>query len=82
MKEIRLDTPQGYFEESFERTMNSVAGIRRRRRAALCICAAIVLALCADITLRIGDSRDRKDYYAMETEMAQLDIFLEINDII
>ena len=35
MEPIELKTPEGYFDDSFARTMSGVARIRKRRRAAV-----------------------------------------------
>lgn len=80
MKEIRLTTPEGYFEKSLEKTLASADRISRRRKKALYSFAAIVLLLgsCLSIYLIRSDATE-KEYLAQQIEMAQLDIFLEVN---
>lgn len=80
MSDIRLTTPEGYFEQSYERTVNAVSAIRRRRRAVLGCCAAVLLVSGLVYTgIAVRNAASEQDYYALEAEMAQLDIFLEIN---
>ena len=74
---IRLSTPEGYFEESLNRTLASAAIIRKRRRTALCCCVAFVLL--AGGALYALQSHYTKEYIAYQAEMAQIDIFLEVN---
>ena len=74
---IRLSTPEGYFEESLNRTLASAAAVRRRRRTALCCCA--VFALLAGGAFYAVQSHYMEEYLACQAEMAQLDIFLEVN---
>ena len=77
MHDIELKTPEGYFEESLSRTLSGVAAIRKRRAAALGAIAAVVLvAGIAWTTVRV---REQKAYVAEQAELAELDIFLEIN---
>lgn len=81
MSYIRLKTPEGYFEKSLKRTFASVEGIRKRRRAVLCTCIAVVLAggtYFSISTLRSNEGE--KEYLALQEELARLDIFLEINE--
>ena len=80
MSDIRLTTPEGYFEESYERTVNAVSVIKRRRKTVLGCCAVALLVsglVCTGVAVKNAVSE--QDYYAMEAEMAQLDIFMEIN---
>ena len=80
MSKIELKTPEGYFEESFEKTMASTARIRRHRRAAFGIAAAILLtAGIAFTSVRLRYAGEEKAYLAQQAELAELDIFLEIN---
>ena len=77
MHDIELKTPEGYFEESLSRTLSGVAAIRKCRAAALGAIAAVVLvAGIAWTTVRV---REQKAYIAEQAELAELDIFLEIN---
>ena len=80
MDNIELKTPEGYFEDSFARTMAGVSRIRKRRRAA--IAAVAVLLVIFGITyssIRGKKALEEKEYIALQTEMADYDIFLEIN---
>lgn len=80
MHDIELKTPEGYFEESFGRTMSGVAAIRRRRNAVLGVAAAlVVVAGIAFTSGRIRYAHEEKAYLAQQAELAGLDIFLEIN---
>lgn len=80
MKDIRLTIPEGYFEKSLEKTIASAERIRKRRRAILYSCAAVVLLLGTYFSVSSGRiSRDEEEYLAQQAEMARLDIFLEIN---
>lgn len=80
MSYVRLKTPEGYFEESLERTMASVDGIRRRRRTVLCSCIAAVLFAGMYVSIHaVRITEDRDEYVAQQEELARLDIFLEIN---
>lgn len=80
MNDIRLTTPEGYFEKSMERTMASVEGIRRRRKAVVSGVAAFVIVVAAFFSgVSIRNTKAQKDYYAMESEQARLDVFLEVN---
>lgn len=89
MSKINLTTPEGYFEKSMQTTMAAVEQVRRKRMAILSSVvvggvAAVALALFVmpdrDMTdsVSVGTSVEH-EYYAMEAEMARLDIFLEIN---
>lgn len=80
MKGIELKTPEGYFDESLRKTMAGVSRIRKRRKAALYACAAVLLFLgAAYASDRLADSRQEKAYLAQQAEIDRLDIFLEIN---
>lgn len=81
MSEIRLTTPDGYFESSFERTIASAERIRKRRKMVLCFSAAVLLIVGAYCSIHnINEMRMEKEYLAQQAEMARLDIFLEVND--
>lgn len=80
MDNIELKTPEGYFEDSFARTMVGVSWIRKRRMAAFG--AVAVLFVIFGITyssIRGKNALEEKEYIALQTEMADYDIFLEIN---
>lgn len=80
MNNIELKTPEGYFEESFARTMSGVAAIRKRRRAVLGMAAAAIVVLAVVFSsIRINQVRAEKEYVAFQTELADFDIFLSIN---
>ncbi|MBR0240571.1 MAG: hypothetical protein IJQ52_05550 [Bacteroidales bacterium] len=80
MDDIELKTPEGYFEESFARTMTGVAEIRIKRRSALRIAAIVLVVLGITFSsIRINKAREEKEFLAFQTEMADIDIFLEIN---
>lgn len=80
MNNIELKTPEGYFEESFARTMSGVAAIRKRRRAVLGMAAAAIVVLAVVFSsIRINQVKTEKEYVAFQTEMADFDIFLAIN---
>lgn len=80
MSDIRLKTPEGYFEKSLEKTLTSAARIRRRRKVVLYSCAAIVLMVGTYFSIHsVSVSEDEKEYLAQQAEMARLDIFLEVN---
>lgn len=80
MSYVRLKTPEGYFEESLEKTVASVEGIRKRRRAIVFACIAVVLTVgtCFSISA-VRSNEGRKEYLAQQEELSRLDIFLEIN---
>lgn len=80
MDNIELKTPEGYFEDSFARTMAGVSRIRKRRRAALgAVAVLIVIFGITYSSLRVKNALEEKEYIALQTEMAEYDIFLEIN---
>jgi len=80
MNNIEMKTPEGYFECSFARTMSGVSVIRRRRKAVLGAVAAIVLVAGVAFTAsRVTYVQEEKAFLAQQTELADLDIFLEIN---
>ena len=80
MDNVELKTPDGYFEESFARTMAGVAAIRKKRRTALGIAAAFVVVLGVVFSaVRINQVKAEKEYVAFQTELADFDIFLSIN---
>lgn len=80
MSYVRLKTPEGYFEKSFEKTIGLVEEIRKRRRVVLCACIAVVLAVGTYFSISDFRSNEvRKEYLAQQEELARLDIFLEIN---
>ena len=80
MDNIELKTPQGYFEDSFERTMSGISRIRKRRMAALGAAAALILVLgIVYPAVRTGNADPETEYLALQTELADYDIFLEIN---
>ncbi len=80
MSDIRLTTPEGYFEKSMARTMASVERIRTRRKAMAACFVAVLIATGAFFSgIAVRNSIVERDYYAMEAEQAQLDIFLEVN---
>jgi len=80
MGELRLTTPDGYFEQSLEKTLASAGKIKKRRTALTALCAAAVVVFGVFFMYRSTmSSMYEKEYYAMESEVAQLDVFLEIN---
>ena len=80
MDNIEMKVPQGYFEESFARTMAGVAAIRKKRRAVLGLAAAVVIVAGVTFsTIWIDKTQKEKEYIAFQAEMAEFDIFLEIN---
>lgn len=80
MNNIELQTPEGYFEDSFSRTMSGVSAVRKRRAAVLGSVAALILvAVITYTTIRIHNAGLEKAYYAQQEELAGLDVFLEIN---
>lgn len=80
MSQVRLKTPEGYFEESLGKTMASVENIRRRRRTVMCACIAAVLTAGTYFSISaVRANEDGKEYLAQQEELARLDIFLEIN---
>lgn len=80
MNNIEMKTPEGYFEDSFARTMSGVSAIRRRRKTVLGVAAAIVLVAGAAFTAsRVSYVQEEKAFLAQQSELADLDIFLEIN---
>ncbi len=80
MDNIELKTPEGYFEESFARTMVRVSSIRKRRKTALGVVAAIFVVLGITYSsIKVKNAIEEKEYIALQTEMADYDIFLEIN---
>ena len=75
-----MKTPEGYFEDSFARTMSGVSAIRRRRKTVLGVAASIVLlAGSAFMASRVSYVQEEKAFLAQQSELADLDIFLEIN---
>ena len=80
MNDIELKTPEGYFEDSFARTMSGVAAIRKRRATVLCFACALVLVTGLAFSVgRVRYAHEEKAYLAQQAELAGLDIFLEIN---
>lgn len=80
MSDIRLTTPEGYFERSLEKTMASAGRIGRRRKAVVCLCLALALSAGTYFTVQSAKvARAEKEYLAWQAEMARLDIFLEVN---
>ena len=81
MSNIEMKTPEGYFEDSFARTMSGVSAIRKRRRTVLGIAAAVVFVAGAVFTASrvVPYVQEEKAFLAQQTELADLDIFLEIN---
>ena len=80
MDSIELKTPDGYFEDSFARTMEGVSRIRKRRKAVLGAAAAVIVVLGITVySIRAKNALEEKEYIALQTEMADYDIFLEIN---
>lgn len=80
MSEIKLTTPEGFFEKSFERTLAETGRIRHRRRVVLGCFLAAVLVTGAYLSFRTAHSlQEQKNYLALQEEMAKLDIFLEVN---
>ena len=80
MDPIELKTPEGYFEDSFARTMSGVSRIRKRRRAALGAVAAVVAVFGIVFTsIRVERTAEEREYLALQAELADYDIFIEIN---
>lgn len=80
MSKIRLKAPEGYFEDSYRRTMENVSRIRNRRKAVASGCVAALLSVGIMLSIRsVNADRYEKEYLAQQAEMARLDIFLEIN---
>lgn len=79
MSDIKLTTPEGYFEESLQRTMASVSREKSKRRTLLCSCAAVLLLLVTAY-YTVNASREEREYLAYQDEAARLDIFLEVNE--
>jgi len=80
MSDIRLTTPEGYFEKSFEKTMAAAGRIDKRRKTVVCFCSAIVLGLGTYFSIQgVKLSHAEKEYLAWQAEIAKLDIFLEVN---
>lgn len=77
MSEIRLDIPEGFFEDSFSRTMASVSRVRSRRIGIAS--AAAALLVIAGSCLWYSSSMAEKRFHAEQAQMVELDIFLEIN---
>ena len=80
MDNIELKTPEGYFEDSFARTMSGVSRIRKRRRAALgAVAAAVAVFGVVYTAFRSERIDEEKEYLALQAELADYDIFIEIN---
>lgn len=80
MNNIEMKTPEGYFEDSFARTMSGVSAIRRRRKTVLGVAASIfLLAGAAFMASQVSYVQEEKAFLAQQSELADLDIFLEIN---
>jgi len=80
MDKIELKTPEGYFEESFTRTMAGVATIRKKRQAVLGFAAIVVVVLGVTFSsIQINKAQKEKAFMAFQAELANYDIFLEIN---
>ncbi len=75
-----LSVPKGYFEESFEKTMQMARRSRSHKRALLASCLTSVL-LAASILLwnHIAFKNACEDYMAQQKAVVELDVFLEIN---
>lgn len=81
MSEVRLTTPEGYFETSMEKTMASARKIRRRRKAVLYSCAALVLTIGAYLSIQTATVREvEREYLTQQAEIARLDVFFEVNN--
>jgi len=76
MKEVRLNVPEGYFEESMKKTLEHSRRIRSRRRAALCSIA--MLALVLGIWQFVPSNR-HSFVSPEDAELYELDVFLMIN---
>ncbi|MBQ7623506.1 MAG: hypothetical protein IJS66_07205 [Bacteroidales bacterium] len=80
MNNIELKTPEGYFKKSYGRTMSGVAAIRKKRRTVTGMVAIVAVVFgVAFSSFWIDKTRVEKDYTAFQAEMAEFDIFLEIN---
>lgn len=80
MSDIRLTTPEGFFEESLRKTMAAAEGIGRSRKAVARYCAALAIIVVAIVSIYTANAaRERKEYLALQAEIAELDIFLEVN---
>lgn len=80
MDNIELKTPEGYFEESFARTMTGVAKIRKKRRTVMGIAAAMAVVLGVTFSsIRTDQAQKEEEFMAFQAELADFDIFLEIN---
>ena len=80
MDNIELKTPEGYFEESFARTMAGVAKTRKKRRTVMGIAAAVAVVLGVTFSsIRTDQAQKEEEFMAFQAELADFDIFLEIN---
>ncbi|MBQ0080874.1 MAG: hypothetical protein KBS95_04935 [Alistipes sp.] len=80
MSNIRLTTPEGYFERSMERTFATAERIKRRRRGIFYCCLVIVVMMGTFYSIHSASVLEaEKEYLAMQAEIARLDIFMEVN---
>lgn len=80
MSDIKLTTPEGYFDRSLERTMAGVSGIGKRRKSLTFGIILIVLVAGGVLSVRMTErAREREEYLALQSEMSRIDIFYEIN---
>lgn len=76
MNEVRLNVPEGYFEESLGKTLERSHKIRSRRRAVLCVAASLVMILGI---WQFMPSRRISMVSPEDAELYELDVFLMIN---
>lgn len=80
MKEDIVTVPEGYFEQSYRTSMERAARIRSARRSVLYSCLAVILLAGTALSVHfIGIAEARKEYMALQQEIMELDVFMEIN---
>lgn len=78
--ENNLTVPEGYFEESYGKTMRMAARSRRRFKTVVALLSAFVLLAGSAATwTRTRMNREYEAYMAQQKALAELDVFLEIN---
>lgn len=80
MTDNGLRVPEGYFEESYAKTMQMVRKKRQRRKTVLASLAVILLIGGGLLSWSRASYRSAyEDYLAQQLEIVNLDVFMEIN---
>lgn len=80
MTEEHLSVPEGYFEQSFQKTMQMANRERRRRKHIILTCMAVVVVLVGIFAASQAVIRaEYNEYLAEQAALGSLDVFMEIN---